>query len=139
MASLSPSDSAKRKQLLDQVGDALLLVGMNYKTVRNGEKLASWLGLIDWRLHGLVSDMLRRKELAPGSLCLFAGKNKAGSRSILVYPYEGKPSARAVMDCLGKMRRGSLTVIPETFPQDFWQVLEETFRKEGIQWSELQQ
>lgn len=96
------------------------------------------VGLFDWRLHGQVSRMARRKMLQSGELCLVSGPKRLGGASLLLYIYEKGAKSSNLVSRLKKLGITSLSVEESSFPKDFFSRLEQNLDKEGLSWKKLE-
>lgn len=107
-----------------------------------GQSLAASLegtiGFLDWRLHGQVSRLLKRKLMARGSLTLVPSRRHLGNASLLVYFAEGKEEdSDDVLSALKKLNAKDICLAEDTFPAALATKLKKSFSKAGIRWDTL--
>lgn len=96
------------------------------------------LGVMDWRLHGLLSNLIKRSTFTNGEVAMIPASKKLGAASLLVF-HCGKSQANSakVVDCLKKLKAKQVSIAATSFPTDFLKNLEQTLNKAGIEWQIL--
>jgi len=100
------------------------------------EKMNGMPGLIDWHLHGQVSNLLAQGLLPSGEFCLIP--NTSGQKHFLLYHYELTPDAKGFFAKLKKLKVTELCLAESTFPEDFLAKVKQTLTKEGIRCTKLE-
>ena len=100
--------------------------------------LEGTIGFLDWRLHGQVSRLLKRKQIPLGSMTLVPSRHHLGSASLLVYFAENKEhDSDAVLTALKKLNAKDLCLAEDTFPEALATKLKKSLSKAGIRWDRL--
>ena len=139
MARWNAKDTEKNKKLLLEKFDQCLVLGLDLQKTPLSEALQEWPGIVDWFFHGQLSQLALRGELkSDAPIFLHTGLSKEKKQAML-FPYlqNSAKNSKNIVNKLSLAGANSVTLIPETFPQDFYKNLRDHLDKEGIRWSEL--
>jgi hypothetical protein len=91
------------------------------------------LGVIDWRLHGLLSDLIKKQRLEMDELAIIPGQARLGKASLLVH-YCGLDlhKSEKIVDSLKKLHCQEICLVETSFPADFLRKLKQNLSKAGI-------
>lgn len=97
------------------------------------------LGYIDWRLHGKVSQALKKNILKEGEQSLFVNTGKIGQASLLLHHWQDpKTALQLISASLQKLNAKEICVAESTFPADFLPQLKKKLAELNLQWNSLE-
>src|SRR5262249_5175071 len=134
MVSLEPKERARLRDCLDACSAPLLLVAADDKNSPESN-FHGTLGLIDWRVHGHVSQLLARGALADFNLIPNLGA--LGKAALLVMKQNAKLGQK-LPQVLAKLQVGEVCVAESTFLEKDLQALHDTLRKAQVSWNRLE-
>lgn len=108
---------------------------LNAETTDHAERLNGMAGLIDWQIHGQVSNLLAQRRIGREEFCLIPGNS---GRHFLLYQHGEKPNATAFAQRVQHLRIPEICLAESTFPGDFLAKLKQTLKKEGIRCTKLE-
>jgi len=138
MARLDPATRQKWKSALSGAGGGWVACGLD-TSGSPAAQLEGVAGLIDWIVHGQVSRLLLRGQLARGECCVIAGDPARSRPSFLLFPEGGRSgSAAALAERAKSLGIKEITLAENTFSEDFLAKVKQTFKKEGIHCGKLE-
>jgi hypothetical protein len=97
------------------------------------------LGYIDWRLHGKISQALKKDILQAGEQSLFVNTGKIGKATLILHHWQDEKTAlKEISASLQKLNAKEVCVAESTFPENFLPVLKNKFLELNLQWSSLE-
>ena len=140
MAVLSESDEIELKRAIDSCQSPWILAAYTNKGKRSiSASMEGTLGYLDWRLHGQLSNLLRRGLMKKGSLTIIPARKKLGKASLLVFSASGKDDEnKSLLDSLKKLRAERLSIAESTLPEGLSAKLKKALTKSGIAWESLE-
>ncbi len=138
MATLETLTARTYKQNLDSCEEPWLLAVAHPGNSSESDVARGLLGIIDWRLHGKVSKLLREQSIAEGNCAIFSSPNKLGRATLLLYRSAGKISFTALIKNLEQLQVKELCLAEDTFPEDFSSKLKDNLDNAGIRWATLE-
>jgi len=130
MARLSTETRNAWKAALQNCKAPWIIFGVNSNGESLAEKLEGMAGLVDWHVHGQVSQALIRGRVSEGEFCLIPGAE--GRPSFLLYLFETTPDVKTMLTKIRALKVRSLCLAESTFPEDFSTRVKQTLSKEGI-------
>lgn len=103
-----------------------------------GAAFEGMAGLIDWTLHGQVSALAIRRQIADGECCLVPGDASRGRPNYLFFPIRAATGAQGFIEKARKLNITDIAIAESTFPEDFLGKVKQTFKKEGIRFTKLE-
>lgn len=137
MASLSAEQRNRWKETLWSASADWVVCGMDLDRASH-IGIDGVAGLIDWIVHGQVSQLLIESRMHAGECCLLPGDPQKKRPSFLLVPWDRTTSPQALAECTRKLRIREFAVAESTFPEDFLAKVKQTFTKEGIRWKKLE-
>ncbi len=95
-------------------------------------------GLIDWAVHGQVSQRLCKGQIRAGEACVVPGDAQKRRPSFLLFPVDIPSGPSHLVEKARKLKIGELALAESTFPEDFLAKLKQTLKKEGIRYQKLE-
>jgi hypothetical protein len=138
MARLDQEKRREWKAALVSTKAHWIVCGLDINEENPCSTLEGMPGLIDWTLHGQVSDLLLRKKISEGECCLVPGDSALGRPNFLFFPRSSAAGAQALMEKARKLKIDELALAESTFPEDFLTKLKQTLKKEGIRFMKLE-
>lgn len=135
MASLDPIKKLAWKNALARTKAPWVICGIKSRTPAPLDGMA---GLVDWMVHGQVSQRLLLGHLASGEVCIVPGDPQKQRPSFLLYPVDGSAGASLLAEKARKLQISELALAESTFPEDFLAKVKQTLKKEGIRYQKLE-
>lgn len=123
-------------KLIDQCSSPWLLIGYQ-KTESVAESMQGFLGIVDWRLHGQVSALVKDNKIQPNELAMVPSNTQLGKASLLLF-YVSQKNPKNLLEHLLKLKVSDLCIVQNSFPEDFFEVLQQNLSKAGIKWNTLE-
>ncbi len=132
MANLSCAEITVIKSSLDAIAEPWILAAYDLKN----SPTEDLIGVLDWRLHGILSQLVEKKSLPENQVAYIPSKTKLGVASLLLFSFRtSAKSSTALVDNLKSLHVESVCLFESTFPQDFLPNLKQTLSKAGIRWT----
>lgn len=140
MANLEAAAKKEITAALAEVKTPWVFFGIDASRASLAERMEGVAGLIDWSVHGQVSQLLSAARFPADSFCVIPGDPSCQRESFLAFQYGG-PGAdvKTAAEHLRKLGIKDVTVAESTFPEDFSRKLKQTLVKEGSRWTKLEQ
>ncbi|MGZ3695007.1 MAG: hypothetical protein ACXWQO_12670 [Bdellovibrionota bacterium] len=134
-------DAAKKKEFNNSLSAAKtpwILFGIDASLASLAERMEGIAGLIDWSLHGQVSQLLARAKFPADGFCVVPGDPSCERPSFLAFQFGPHPDVKSAAERLHKLGIKDVSVAETTFPEDFCRKLKQTLTKEGSRWTKLE-
>jgi hypothetical protein len=120
------------KQALWDCPGPWIACGIRSSENGNAETVEGMAGLIDWYVHGQVSQLAISDSLPSGGFGLIPGDPSRARPSMLLYRYGNSADPKLFFQRVTDLRVRELHIAESTFPEDFLAKVKQTFKKEGI-------
>ncbi len=137
MARLDSHTRAAWKSALQSSQAPWIVCGIDTTAPSLAQRLEGMPGLIDWRVHGQVSALMNRQEMASETFCLIPDPSRPRT-SFLVYNYGKSIDPKIFLQQLRALKLQEVQLAESTFPEDFLQKVKQHFKKEGIRSTKLE-
>ena len=121
---------------IDQCASPWLLIGYQ-KTESIAESMQGFLGIVDWRLHGQVSSLIKDDKIKPNELAMVPSNAQLGKASLLLF-YVSQKNPKNLLEHLLKLKVNDVCIVQNSFPEDFLENLQQNLSKAGIKWNMLE-
>jgi hypothetical protein len=139
LAHLDPARKRELNEKLSAVTAPWVLFGIDAARASLAERMDGLAGLIDWNLHGQVSQLLAKNLFPADGFCVIPGDPSCGRPSFLAFQYGAtSPDVKFAAERIRKLGIKELSVAELTFPGDFSAKLKQTLMKEGCSWTKLE-
>ncbi len=136
MASLEPAKKQLWKAAISSTKAPWVACGFTIPEISTAPD--GILGLIDWLVHGQVSQLFIQGRLAAGECCLLPGHSGSNRPGFLLVPVAAPSGVQLLAEKTRKLKINELALAETTFPEDFLAKVKQTFKKEGIRWTKLE-
>jgi hypothetical protein len=137
MARLEQQKREEWKAALSSTKSPWVVCGLDFSLSSSSARLEGMAGLIDWTVHGQVSQLLSRGKI-DGECCLIPGDTALDRPNFLFFPARSSMGAQALLEKARKLGIAELAIAESTFPEDFLGKLKQTLKKEGIRYTKLE-
>lgn len=133
MASLDPAKVSHLRKCIDACQEDLLLAAIPQETARS---LQGVLGVLDWRVHGAISRLVKQNALS--ELSLFPSRRLLGKASLVLFR-GSETSVSKLGDALKKLGAARICVAESSFSPSLWSKLEAQLKRAEISWTKLEE
>ncbi len=141
MAQLAYKDIKQLDRVLEKCREPWILAAYSKENKQSlSASMEGTLGYFDWRLHGQISKLVKRKRMQEGDFILIPNKARLGQASLLIYYLKDeKASGKDVVNCLQKLNAKKLSFSESTWPEVAAVNIKKALKKAGISWSVLEE
>ena len=133
---LDPKSKSGLKEAIVKNEKPWILIGLPEK-LENLQKVRGTVGIVDWHVHGQVSELLKRNYLTNGYAIIAGDPNKQRASIFIVRTGESL-QLPALIDKIKKLAISSLCIAESTFPKDILEKLKQNLSKASIDFSKLE-